>query len=84
MIRSALKGHKIEAKAHAGIYKSHSLPGKWSDTGMHGAIVLVRNAEKNFFQFKLVDLGGRKDVIWASVEVRGDLDLELRHSGEGR
>ncbi|GKT96211.1 wiskott-aldrich syndrome protein [Colletotrichum tofieldiae] len=57
--------NKIQAVAVARLYVAYPDPGKWTNTGIQGAIVLSNDLVGNTYWLKMVDISsGNRGVIW--------------------
>ncbi|KAK2048705.1 WH1-domain-containing protein [Colletotrichum somersetense] len=57
--------NKIQAVAVARLYVAYPNPGKWTNTGVQGAIVLSNDLVGNTYWLKMVDISsGNRGVIW--------------------
>ncbi|OHX00613.1 wiskott-aldrich syndrome protein [Colletotrichum incanum] len=57
--------NKIQAVAVARLYVAYPNPGKWTNTGIQGAIVLSNDLVGNTYWLKMVDISsGNRGVIW--------------------
>ncbi|KAK6225026.1 putative WH1 domain-containing protein [Colletotrichum tabaci] len=57
--------NKIQAVAVARLYVAYPNPGRWTNTGIQGAIVLSNDLVGNTYWLKMVDISsGNRGVIW--------------------
>lgn len=55
---------KILFATLARIYYAYPQPNKWTYTGFQGGLAIVQDASGKFMTFKMVDLDGKRGVIW--------------------
>lgn len=56
--------NKIYYVARARIYQAYAGTKKWSYAGLQGALAFILNTSSNKPHFQMIDLDGRKGVIW--------------------
>ncbi|KDQ53834.1 hypothetical protein JAAARDRAFT_136440, partial [Jaapia argillacea MUCL 33604] len=65
-VKSAVptSSNKIFTAGLARIYYAHPDPNQWAYAGLQGALVFLRDNNKNSSYFRMVDLNGTRGVIW--------------------